>query len=1399
MSEPKDANEALQRLLTANPFPGLRSFEPAEADRFFGREGQVQALLERLAQQPLVAVSGASGCGKSSLVKAGLLNELMRRHLEEDEAEWRAVLMRPGIQPIAALAAALAPVLEPALDLSAGGTAPSPDELSPAERRQASLYGQLRLGGMALVELVRRAHLPPGVRVLVVVDQFEEIFRFKRMADAEEASAFVKLLLHAVGEAGSRIRVVLTLRSDTLGGCADFPGLAEAVSAGSYLVPRLNRQQRKDAIVKPVALRGAEIAPRLVQRLLNDVSSDFDDLPVMQHALSRSWQHWARDCGGDPGSSRPIDLQDYEAVGGARDALSRHADEALESLGPLGQAGGAVERVFRALTERMAEGTEVRRPIELAQLCAICADPGPAAPKSRGLRKIAEAGGDVQATIGEAEVLAVIERYRRSDTAFLLPAPDQALQAHSVIDISHESLIRQWTRLRAWVLAEAEAKAALLRLVADARAQQEAAGELWHGRSLERARDWLQRNRPNAAWVRLCTGGSEAEALERFHMVKAFLDKSAEAQDKEKRRAQGMLWSLRGLALLVTGVSLAAALNGKALHEQALSREWGAKALLQIAQDPARSAALALEAVKQDSANERGEFALRRAMAALELAYTERILDFPEPLLEARYSPDRKRLLVAGERQLWVFDDERLHATGTALRASSKPEGLQTLSLRLPDTWGKLGQAWLLDDGRMVVMSQRGEVLLLDAKGAVQGQDLCATGSAAWVLALNPRLPELALSCVNADGSSALSRWDLGAPGSVPQQHRLQSGSDSPITALAFSPDGQFFASGDSAGQLKVWRREQVDGQAWIGGLSQSAGAKQTSPRFGHSAAINELVFSPRQPGLLASAGDDGYARIWHLDLAAGVLAGGEAGMHQMHHDRSVSKLRFLDRGDDKNLLLTVSDWRVNLWSHEQRHDERRHDDWVNTVDVSSSDGELLVASSQDGTARVWSSRSTVALAQLRGHTNLITHALLNERKGERRVITSSLDGSLRIWRLKVPHLLMASKRPQISFALTPPGVLELGSDRLIMLCGESGSEAGADSAACTFSNLSRRAGEGLDNGVGSEHFAMKRSARQQAAEAHGEAGNISHTTDSANFSADGGLALVYSRQYNIYSARELWTFKLQGDRGSKLSPAWLRNSKMAVFDPKQAQLAVLDQEGGVKLWPLSALEHQGSEAPAQPLLAFKCGSRSCEGLALSADGRWIATAEGGVARLWDRLHDGRELARLDRHQGDLRDISFSPDSQMLVTASADRTARVWDLATLHSRGSGAAPLQDLPSRQLAGGHSSSLSSAAFSPNSQLVVTAGADSSIRVWDSRSGFERAALLGRHRGKVNQAAFHPDGRSIISVGDDGMALVSPCEACVLPLAELKTRAAQQLHLTDDDKSWLTEVTAGKLRPY
>ena len=133
---------------------------------------------------------------------------------------------------------------------------------------------------------------PPDDNILVVVDQFEALFRFQRSrqvpAARDEAVGFVKLLREASSQTEVPIYVVLTMRSDFIGECMEYPGLPEALNAGQYLVPRMTRDELGSAITGPVAVAGAEVAPRLVQRLLNEIGTDQDQLPVLQHALMRT-------------------------------------------------------------------------------------------------------------------------------------------------------------------------------------------------------------------------------------------------------------------------------------------------------------------------------------------------------------------------------------------------------------------------------------------------------------------------------------------------------------------------------------------------------------------------------------------------------------------------------------------------------------------------------------------------------------------------------------------------------------------------------------------------------------------------------------------------------------------------------------------------------------------------------------------------------------------------------------------------------------------------------------------------------------------------------------------------------------------------------------------------------
>lgn len=248
----------------ANPFPGLRPFDTSDERVFFGREGQSAEILQRLLEVRFLAVVGTSGSGKSSLIRAGLLPRLSGAAAGENAAKWRVTVFRPGSDPMENLAAALMT----ADMLGAAGQ-------SDVEVQEKIVYLQatLRQSGLGLIEAVRQARPPANENVLVIVDQFEELFRFVNAArtvrEEDDAAAFVKLLLEGTHQRELPLYVAITMRLDSIADCARFSDLTEAVNQGLYLIPRMTREQRKQAIMGPVAVAGNEIAPRLVNRLLN--------------------------------------------------------------------------------------------------------------------------------------------------------------------------------------------------------------------------------------------------------------------------------------------------------------------------------------------------------------------------------------------------------------------------------------------------------------------------------------------------------------------------------------------------------------------------------------------------------------------------------------------------------------------------------------------------------------------------------------------------------------------------------------------------------------------------------------------------------------------------------------------------------------------------------------------------------------------------------------------------------------------------------------------------------------------------------------------------------------------------------------------------------------------------
>ena len=238
-----------------NPFPGLRPFGAEEDYVFFGREEQTRELLQLLRTRRFLAVVGTSGSGKSSLVHAGLMPELLSGTMAGAGSSWETTIMRPGGDPLTNLANAIVDA----------------DLYDPEEEDIASqVRATLTRSGLGLVEAMRQSELPEGSNFLLVVDQFEEIFRFRRSDDAtdEQAAFFVNLLLEASAQADLPLYVIITMRSDFLGECSQFPRLADTVNEGEFLIPRLNRDQRKEAILGPVKVAGGGITDRLLLRLL---------------------------------------------------------------------------------------------------------------------------------------------------------------------------------------------------------------------------------------------------------------------------------------------------------------------------------------------------------------------------------------------------------------------------------------------------------------------------------------------------------------------------------------------------------------------------------------------------------------------------------------------------------------------------------------------------------------------------------------------------------------------------------------------------------------------------------------------------------------------------------------------------------------------------------------------------------------------------------------------------------------------------------------------------------------------------------------------------------------------------------------------------------------------------
>ena len=467
----------------SNPYVGLRPFDSHESLLFYGRRKQIPDLLQKLYDTRFLAVVGSSGCGKSSLIRAGLIPHLKAGFLVADRDQWRIVEMKPGNRPLYHLSEAINEALDQNTD----------------PKQHDRLYEHIQTDGIrAIKERLLKFSLNTNANILILIDQFEEIFRFALTKSHDEAVDFVSILIKLSQTDSLPVYTVLTIRSDFIGACDTFQKLPEAMNQSQYLVPRMTRDQRRQAIEGPAAVNDIKMPEKLVQRLLNDSSNNPDQLPVLQHALMRTWHKWHED------QDRPQpEIHHYKSIGQFHSALSLHADEILSSL-PEPQRL-ITERIFKALTAQDVEGRGTRRNTTLQELCDIT-------------------------NASFETVVTILDQFRKPSCSFIMPSSKVELSANTEIDISHESLMRGWNQLDKWVSEEAVSAKHYIRLAERAELYKDGKVDFLTEPELTDTETWHKDNFHNKAWALRYHAGYEQAIV--------FLEKSIAVREEEKKQTQ---------------------------------------------------------------------------------------------------------------------------------------------------------------------------------------------------------------------------------------------------------------------------------------------------------------------------------------------------------------------------------------------------------------------------------------------------------------------------------------------------------------------------------------------------------------------------------------------------------------------------------------------------------------------------------------------------------------------------------------------------------------------------------------------------------------------------------------------------------------------------------------------
>jgi WD40 repeat protein/class 3 adenylate cyclase len=946
------------------PYRGLQPFDGGDARLFFGREATTTRLVDALAAWPLLAIVGASGSGKSSILRAGLIPAMQG----DGRGDWQTHLLTPGAHPLDSLAMSLGS------DPSAASAALLIDDFR-RDPRSLRLHINRMLAGTPDPRGGRRKR---GGRVLVAIDQFEEVFTQCR--DEGERRAFIDNLLTAVDLAapfgpgavvpaaptttatdGPAIRVAITLRADFYTHVARYDALRDAIAAHQVYIGSMDADGLRRAIEEPAARNGWDLVPGLSDLMLHDAGEEPGALPLLSHALLETWRRRR---------GTTLTLQGYAVSGGVRGAIAATADRVY--LRELSDDQRRMARsIFLRLTE-LGEGTQdTRRRVPRSELV----------PEDDNVRAV-----EIEHVLG---ILA--------DARLITMGDD-------TVEVAHEALIREWPTLREWLGQDREGLR-LHRRLTDAAAEWEIAdrdpGSLYRGARLAQAVEWAasrsaELNAGEHAFLEAGREQADAEQYEREATQQRELAAAHALASAESRRAQEAAGSARRLrrralllaavgvvAVVLAGFAVVARQDAASSFANAESQRLGAEANVSLfrGESAELAALLAIRGIESQYTPQ-ADGALQRASRS---QFSDRILSFPPeadgittPLtrvIGVDVSRDGRSLLVAvDDGNSYVMDLEHGGGpvytlpsdTGLANGAMFSPDGSVAATLdagpgaRLhvwdmatgkerwsaPVSQGGAGLSFS-GDSRVLATVQPDSVSLLDVS---DGSIVSQVKKADNVL----MAPDGATAYIVTEGVGGL--WDLPSGTHL----RDLSGPDTvSVKAAAFSPDGRLLATTALDHTIRLW---------------DVASGMPVRTLTGHTEIVFQPIFSP--DGLTLLSGSlDGTARLW--DVATGATLRTFVG-----HTASVYSNAFTP--DGRFAVTGGKDGTVRFWDITA---PAERDTLLGATSFMygmawSPDGKQLFAGNADGTAQIWD----VA-------TQTVTHVLRTDQRIDSAAF--SPDGSL--------------------------------------------------------------------------------------------------------------------------------------------------------------------------------------------------------------------------------------------------------------------------------------------------------------------------------------------------------------------------------------------------------------------